>query len=915
MIRMIQSSSSGQAKKYFNEALLKSDYYLDDQELQGHIQGRIAQRLGIEGIATKEIFNALCDNINPVTNDTLTQRTNDNRRVGYDINFHCPKSVSLVHALSKDDHILEAFNQSVKETMLDIEADSKARVRKNGKQEDRETGELIWADFVHQTARPVEASVPDPHLHAHCFVFNVTWDKVEKEFKAGQFGDIKRDMPYYQSRFHKRLSDNLIAKGYQIKRTGKSFEIEGVPQKVIDLFSKRTDEIGRAAKEKGITDVKELDKLGAKTRSKKQKGFTMAELKKQWREQIKNAGAGDNGGEGNAIIRQSNAKELSELTPQLCVDHAIHHRFERASVMQDRRILETAYRHSLGNRSVSIQQITKSFEDDKRILHVPDKKMTVCTTREVLAEEKRMVNLANQGKGKLKPLYIKEPVINLKGEQFEAVRHVLMTPHRVSIIRGRAGTGKTTLMKEAVNLINKSGHSVTVAAPTSQASRGVLRQEGFEGAETVAKLLVDKELQKGLEGQVLWVDEAGLLGTKDMTSLLDLATRKNARLILSGDTRQHASVERGDALRILNTVAGIKSAEVSRIYRQKNQGYREAVQDLSDGKVKNAFDKLDALDSIKPVDPLNPNEVLVEDYLATIKKGKSALVISPTHKQGESVTNEIRKRLRKAKLIGKKEIMAKRLVNLNLTKADKSDIRNYKPGHVLRFNQHKQGIKRGSAWTVESVNKKSICITDDKGKSVEMSVDDNKHFEVFAKDEIGLSKGDKIRITHNGIDANKKGLDNGQIMEVLSVNKKGHIQLRNVISKSSYKIDKEYGHIAHAHCITSHASQGKTVDEVFIAQPASTFPATDMKQFYVSVSRGRERVRIYTDDKQALLEHASHIRDRQSAIELVGVKNATQKAAEQHSREEMQKNPSQNIKVKSVVKSEPINSRYHEPEI
>ena len=191
MIRMIQSSSASHAKAYFSDALIKSDYYLNDQELQGRFNGRLANRLGLNEPASKDTFFALCENRNPVTGDPLTPRTKEDRTIGYDINFHCPKSVSILHALAKDDHIMEAFKASVSDTMRDIEADSKTRVRKSGNQEDRDTGELIWADFTHQTARPVDDHSPDPHLHSHCFVFNATWDEQEKTDQGRQIQRYK----------------------------------------------------------------------------------------------------------------------------------------------------------------------------------------------------------------------------------------------------------------------------------------------------------------------------------------------------------------------------------------------------------------------------------------------------------------------------------------------------------------------------------------------------------------------------------------------------------------------------------------------------------------------------------------------------------------------------------------------------
>lgn len=880
MIRMIQSRSAGQAKEYFNDSLQRSDYYLDGQEHPGQFHGKVANRLGMAEDLSKDVFHALCENVHPVTGQSLTQRNVANRTVGYDINFHCPKSISVLHALSHDNHILDAFQASVEETMCVIEYDAQTRVRKQDQDSDRVTGELLWASFLHQTARPVNGTVPDPHMHSHCYVFNVTWDAVEHAFKAGQFRDIKRDMPFYQARFHKVLSDRLIGLGYRIRRTKTAFEVVGVPQRVIDLFSKRTDEIGRIAQALGITDASTLDALGARTRSRKEKGLTMPQLKAAWRKQIFAMGMTDRD-EGAQAIRFAPVTNLPALTPQDCVDQALSMRFERASVMHDRRILETAYRHSLGHVAVTVDHITDSFNADKRILKVVEGGKTFCTTQELLAEEQRMVRLAQRGKGVLQPLYTVVPQIALEGEQQAAVAHVLTTANRVSIIRGRAGTGKTTLMREAVGLLELAGCPVTVVAPTAQAARGVLRDEGFTSADTVAHLLASPALQDTVLNGALWVDEAGLLNTADMTALLTLTITKNARLILSGDTRQHASVIRGDALRILNTIAGIKAAEISQIHRQRDLAYRQAVQALSDGDIKTGFDLLDRMKAIKTVDPADPFALLASDYVAALKRGKTALVISPTHREGAQATQAIRDKLRESGRLGEVETSVTQLVNTNLTVAEKSDSRNYKAGQVVQFNQHAPGLPRGSRWQVATVTDNSVEIRNERGDVRLLPLGDRAPFDVFEPTTLSLSTGDAVRITRNGFDANDRRVTNGQMLEVASVKPDGTVELHNRISKARYTLPGGFGHLTHAHCITSYAAQGKTVDAVFIALPAGTFAATNLNQFYVSVSRARNSVSIYTDDKNALLAQASLSGERLSALELVKRKKSVRQAAEQ----------------------------------
>src|SRR6516165_2318908 len=125
MIRITQQDSAGAAKTYYATA----DYYSEGQELVGSWGGKGAARLGLEGTVDKFSFERLCDNLDPRTGEQLTARTRSERTVGYDFTFSVPKSVSLLYATSGDQEILDAFRASVDETMREIEAEMKTRVR------------------------------------------------------------------------------------------------------------------------------------------------------------------------------------------------------------------------------------------------------------------------------------------------------------------------------------------------------------------------------------------------------------------------------------------------------------------------------------------------------------------------------------------------------------------------------------------------------------------------------------------------------------------------------------------------------------------------------------------------------------------------------------------------------------------
>ena len=129
-----------------------------------------------------------------------------------------------------------------------------------------------------------------------------------------------------------------------------------------------------------------------------------------------------------------------------------------------------------------------------------------------------MIDFARKGRGACRPFAKRHQAFKrdwLNDAQKAAVRHIVESRDRVILVRGAAGVGKTTLMQEAVEAIEAAGTKVFAFAPSADASRGTLRDAGFKDADTVARLLVDEKLQRQVAGQLIWIDEAGLLRHED----------------------------------------------------------------------------------------------------------------------------------------------------------------------------------------------------------------------------------------------------------------------------------------------------------------------------------------------------------------------------------------------------------------
>jgi conjugative relaxase-like TrwC/TraI family protein len=278
-IRPIRSSCG--AVKYFDSALAQSDYYTAEIGKWG---GKGAERLELSSTVERKDFIALIRNHRP-DGEKLTARTRANRRSGYELVFSAPKSVSILHAAG-DPGVGRFYREAVRETLAEIESDVQVRMRKGGEQrQNRVTGELVYASFMHKTSRPIDG-VADPHLHTHVIGINATFDRVEGQWKAVEFGQIKRDGAYHEQRFHQRLKDKLLEQGYELRPTDRGWrqwEIKAITDYDIERFSRRTEEVELAARSKGLTGHAKAA-LGTQTRQRKESiQMTHAEQLREWR--------------------------------------------------------------------------------------------------------------------------------------------------------------------------------------------------------------------------------------------------------------------------------------------------------------------------------------------------------------------------------------------------------------------------------------------------------------------------------------------------------------------------------------------------------------------------------------------------------------------------------------------------------
>ncbi len=861
------------AQQYFREHLGAGDYYSEGQQIAGEWLGLGAERLGLAGEVQEKEFLALCEGKHPETGLRLGQRMNSvrleggetkaNRRIFFDFTIAPPKSVSLV-ALYQDERIIELHQQAVRLALRELEKRAETRVRKSKQNTERVTGNLVAACFRHETSREL-----DPHLHTHCVVMNATFDPTENRWKALHPAGMYRAHRFATALYRHELAKGLKALGYEIHHHAHGFEILGVPRSLIERFSKRHRQIDEETTERlqrgevigNINDLRERVAHG--NRRRKIKNSTAAQLRSEWSGQMQ---PGEMAALRSLQSVQPRTGEKAAITEILA--WAEEHLFERRSVVRDHELMAAALERGRG-LDFDLEALRTAVEQRG---FLREKNTDKLTTREVMSRELEVVVAAHDGRNQhaaFQTDYQAAP--ELSHEQAVAVERILRSRDFITLFRGGAGTGKSFALKEIDHALKSTGRSVVVLAPQRQQVQD-LEASGLT-ADTLSRFLQLKQLERNA---VIIVDEAGQVGAKQLSELVRCVRAKNARIILSGDTRQHGAVAASDALRAIEKHAGLKPAEIRTIRRQdpklgktaqqrtEIRAYRKAVRAAANGEVAASFQTLDRLGWVREVDKASRREALAAEFLTALEHQELALVIAQTRDEVQSVNEVIRAKLQDSGKLGRSTTLTT-YQPVDLDEAQKRDGRFYQEGHFAWFVRAYGRFAKGEAYPIIGTNERGVLI-EKNGARTTVSYRYMDRIAVVSARPMPIAEGDQIQLKFNGKSQEGTRLNNGELVTVRQIGTDGSLVVE-APGRVERTLSPNQRLLVRGYAVTSYGSQGKTVDTVMLAD-AGNRAATDAHQWYVTISRGRKRVLIFTADKEALRLQVQQSGERELAMDL-----------------------------------------------
>jgi hypothetical protein len=761
-----------------------------------------------------------------------------------------------------------------------------AQARIGGNAVAQTTGAWAVAKFEHDSSRPVDGYAA-PQLHTHAVIFNVT-ETAEGKTRSLQAQELYKTQQYATAVYRSELAAHLQRLGYEVERGAHGQpEIRGYTQEYLEASSPRRQQIEQRLAEQGRRGAGAAQIAAHRTRDAKQP-LSIEEVRAQHQKL-----AVEHGNQPQRVMAEAARRWGVELEPERsrqvaesAVTYARERGIERAAVVDERALLRDALKHTMCEaRLPEIKTELEKRIANGELIEVPRREGEAgraFTTDEMQGYERKIVQRMQAGRdinvivdGRTREWTFKQHP-HLSMSQHRAVEDVLESRDRMMALEGVAGAGKTTSLAAVRDAVVHHGYEVKGLAPTSRAAQK-LAEAGME-TETLQRHLARGQQPEDGRARVYIVDEASMVGTRQMHTFLERLNRHD-RVLLVGDVRQHEAVEAGRPYAQMQE-AGLRTARLDEILRQKDPVLKETVEQLARGEVKEAIASLNQQGRVHEIeDRAKRFQEMAREYARVPDR---TLVISPDNESRREINGQIHRAMRESgQVTGTAYRVPVLYARQELTGADRQHAQNYAEGDVLRYSKGSKpiGIEAGEYARVVRVDGESNTLTITRKSGEELSYDPRRlqGVTVYRDSERVFAQGDRVQMT---APYQKQNLANRELGTVEKIDHSGNLKLRMDSGREVEFNVRQMPHLDYGYAVTSHSSQGQTADRVLVHVDSSQAHGEllNSRMAYVSVSRAEFDVQMYTNDAKSLghvlSRDVSHPSAMQQVIhdELAGLK-------------------------------------------
>jgi Ti-type conjugative transfer relaxase TraA len=720
MLSISSAKTAGGAASYFSDHLTTEnaanpheDYYTTSP---GRWIGSGAAALSLHDEVSKDDFARILLALDENHNSLLyKQKPNAQRRAGWDLTFSAPKSVSAIFASADSDlqqQVQQAHDHAVEQAMQYLQENGGIAARRGKGGEILENAKLVAAVFSHATSRE-----QDPQLHSHAFVMNLA-QRSDDSWGGIQSREIFKRKMETGAFYRVALAEQLKNLGFKIEQDNRSFKVAQVPEKLVKSWSKRRTQVLDKMNEKGGASAKSAEAAALETRKAKDEIEPEA-LKKRWQQEARE--------HDFTVDKINEIRQLEQPAREMPSPENLWQELtQRRSTLNQHQLKAAIFEKAAGVLSTNGAKdyYKQLLKDENTIILTDENNHLRFTSKEMFELEQSIIEQSKQRQSENHQVSNKAmkaaraEASGLSGEQKAMLKHITDNTG-IAVVEGMAGTGKSYALKAARAAWEADDKTVIGAALSGKAAAGLEESANIK-SQTLHSLLAElEENKKQIDKQtVIVIDEAGMVGSRQLKKLLDQAEQAQAKVVLVGDSKQLQPIDAGGAFRGLSDELG--AASLTQIRRQKEDWARQAVTLFSAGEAGLALEMYKERDLLRSaairVDTI---KTLIDDWQQYISKDrdniKQALILAATKADVYQLNQAARKAQRD------------QLGNESITVNN----REFRENDRLLFTRNNKNldVKNGDMATVTAISDNQITVRTDDDRIITIDTESYDHLD------------------------------------------------------------------------------------------------------------------------------------------------------------------------------------------